>query len=967
MVPAMRSKRRLVDVTAVAAVFALLVGACTQNRVEDSTTTTTPPTTIGAPSVPDAPPPPPAPIAVVVRRPASLSESLLGAAVELGVHVLAENPIARIELWDGAELVAATDTEGSNDEEKALMSWIPSATGLHVALARAIDVNGLTAQAFPVWFRVIDGVLPPAPTASLRRPQPVRHATGGLLLAAPPGLVALPEAPGVSVDQGDCSATVDVGAAAGASGIALWGAILGGTGFVPMAVIGGRGGKLRIPAGGLPQIVYVEPYNAAGSVPSVPAWIPAVDGCSGGDMNGKLYGDIHFENGVLVTGTDVDRVYLYGSRDGSVWSRLPREDHTFVYRGPAGFDFSGILPDPGPDNILQVEAWGWRGNELLWLGRAEYAPTTPPVNAPPPVLGTGSFAMVLPASSLTWVRTPASELSTTETLSQGGTLCTYSSVVYKNCDRLLGSKEIFRLSGLPPTADGAFWQVSSLSPPTGPSLGFLGMLAFGSAPEGDFPINLAEIVDPPPGANTAGDPNQSKYQGLQQVALGGGPQPSGAGQTFYAPTNPVLPSGLKPTSLFVRVVPTKGGQPLEGVSNVVKFDLVHEPPPEFFVLTGEYTAQAEFTEPGLPNEKWLRCMRIIDNPFPGDLNLPPSKTPEWVKENNFDLTFHAEAWYPFFPTAPDGGTLCGFKPDPPKKSVFDYIVDAVNFIGYVWDAFVTLYDMAKSAIVDALLFITQCDKLASKEACETIVNAGLSIALTGLGIPPHLPSFKEATEALKGDLVSYLVSEALKNGPCGSLEKLCEEIAEEMLETMVNQIQQQVNQAATKTIQNQGYVFALHPGIAAIPEPAGTLHGATIRLTLTRPGPGVLVPNSCYYLASVEGQVQHEWYDWDLEKSRNEVVTGEPFAHASGYLDMSNVAPGGSKTKLIEVHEWVPWFLPGHDNSDWQTDKFKPEGWIFFKPGAVMKVTIESPCFEPKSQSFIQDAKKHEPADIPTS
>ncbi|MDH3190493.1 MAG: hypothetical protein OEM39_07665, partial [Acidimicrobiia bacterium] len=377
--------------------------------------------------------------------------------------------------------------------------------------------------------------------------------------------------------------------------------------------------------------------------------------------------------------------------------------------------------------------------------------------------------------------------------------------------------------------------------------------------------------------------------------------------------------------------------------------------------------KAEFTEPGQPNEKWLRCMRIIDNPFPGDLNLPPSLTPEWVKENNFNIYSQSEIWYGAFPTAPDGGTLCGWKPDPPEKSLFDYIVDAVNFIGYVWDAFVTLYDMAKSAIVDALLFVTQCDKIASKAACETIANTGLSLALTAIGIPPHLPSFKEATEALKGDLVSYLVAEALKSGPCGTLETVCEEIAEEMLETMINQIQQQVSQAATKTIQNQGYVFALHPGIAAIPEPAGTLHGATIRLTLTRPAFGLAPSNSCYYLASVEGKVQHEWYDWKNEVSRNEVVTGEPFAHATGSIDMSGVAPGQSKTKLIEVHEWVDWYLPGHDNNDWQADKFKPEGWIFFKPGAVMTVTIKSPCFDPISKSFVQDGQKHEPADIPTS
>ncbi len=970
-------KGRLVTATLLTTVMSLVTAACTQGRVEDSTTTTT-----GAPSVvasvPDYPPPPPAPIAVVVRRPGALGETLLGGTVDLGVHVLAENPIARIELWDGGELVATIDTAGVNDEEKALMSWIPATTGIHVALARAIDVNGLTAQAFPVWFRVIDAVLPPAPSAGLPRPSPVLSAASGPLLAAPAGLAALPEAPGIQINQGDCSITVDVKPASGAGGIALWGAILGGPGIVPMAVVGSQGGKLKIPARGLPQFVYIEPYNRAGSVPSVPAWIPAVDSCKDGDLTGNLAGDIHFENGILITSTQVDRVYLYGSRDGSLWTRLPGGDHSFIYAGPRGFDFSNLLPDPGPERTYRVEAWGWRGGELLWLGRAEYSPNPPPANAPPPILGTGSFAMVLPASNLLWVEKTAIEQNPEEILSLGGTLCTYSAAsavqgspgaipIYKNCDRQLG-KETFRLSDLPPGADGAFWQVSSLAPPEGPSLDFLGMLAYGSAPEGDFPIDLASIVDPPPAAKTADDPNQSKYQSLQQVALGGGAKPSGSGQTFYAPTNPVLPSSLKPMVLFVRVVPTIGGQPLEGVSNVVKFDLVHEPPNEIAVYKVKYKASAEITEPGLPNKKWLRCVRIIDNPFPFDLNLPPSQTPKWVEDHKFNIYSQTEAWYGAFPTAPDGATLCGYKPAAPEKGIFDYIADAITFVGYVWDQFVSLYDMAKSAIVDALLFITQCDQVASKAACETIANTGLNIALSAIGIPPTLPSFKEAAEALKGDLVGYLAAEALKTGPCGTLETLCDQVAEKMFETLIDQIQQHVTESLTNTIQNQGYIFALHPGIDAIPEPAGTLHGATVRLTLTRPSLLLTPPSlQCLFYARVEGQVQHDWYDWDQGKDRSEVVTGEPFAHASGTIDMSNVAPGKTKTVFLDVPEWVDWYLPGHNNSDWQTDKFHPEGWIFFEPGAVITVTVESPCFSPISKSFVQDGLSHNPEDIPVS
>jgi hypothetical protein len=854
-------------------------------------------------------------------------------------------------------------------------------------------------------------------------------------------------APNLVVNEADCTANVILPAVQGADGIALYAATFGSTGFVPLDLLPPQGGQSVVPLGSAPLLVYAESFDAGTTDPGPFAMVVPPSPCA---AKGWI-GDLLFDEGTLKNTKGADRAYLYISDDGGdLWRRVPAKDQTFIYPDPnGGFDFSGLLPSSA--GSMMFEAWGWVNGTLTPLGAGawEAQGTTAAGAGATAVAPVGAFAgPIIGDSDLDWY--VGDDVSTGDPiLLRSGTICTYPPQPASTTTAVTVPVSVVGGSSIPQTTSGTAnpiallpnsctnaplggysttfrWrpiaglptqgllQVSVLPPPSDPALTFSGLVYSQSIDKGssdhvDFTVPIPDLIDPPDPQASLPDPEAMTLQ-LVPGLLGG----SGSGETAKAVEimPPALIQGQQQTKYYVRIIPMDGPALLLGKSNQVVIDIDDTPAPGKLVIpkAPAISVDLQMTPPHLPNPSYEHCVRVIENPF-GSKNPAPIDTTGWLNENP-DLAksfapeiFGSQYLRNFYKTAEQdafvyedglkvhkglipGATVCATHLDPPDKDWWDYIVDAVNFIGWVWDMYTTIWDKLQSWVADVLAEVSGCVAIAeaagksesdAKALCSSVAKTAIKVTLTAFGVPPTLPKFKDLVEIGKGELTDLIVQKMVDEGilNCGPGQSECEEVAKKLLDKLVDEMQVAATQAAVSGANGNQWLLEIHPGIYVIPEPAGLMSPAIFKITVTRSSNPLTVqpPSTCTFTGYVDGEkADYTWKNYTKKTMQSGPVAGEVMHPKSITMDLSGLQPGESTTGMIVLNSIAEWFPPGQSPvlGGVPVD-IDPSTWIFFNPyagGAYSETnlitTISGQQCGGASQIHPQDSNPTEPWEIPS-
>lgn len=851
-------------------------------------------------------------------RPGGRTDAVAGRATPIVASIVAADPIARLELYANGELVLEHHFATPAVDPLHVFEWTPVEVGFTAVDVRAIDVNGAVTDAAPLWLSALadpDAASPPAARAP-----------------ATPLVVA--------VDPGACVAEITIDTGGSAPQYSVHAATVGSPRYVAFDLAVVPGATSQVPLADTPVVVRVDAHGDAAA--SQRAVLDGVEGCSRGSWSGAL----RLVDGMLVGAAEVDVAYLYLTVDGTSWTRVPAGDGEFVPRGRAGFDFARHLAGQlDGATVIDFEAWGWHGGELVPLGSGRYEPGA--ADGPWPLF---PFSVISP-SQLVMVHEVFVD-GVFEVTSTDGVLCPPTPGSYLGC---IDEPTHFRWTGFPSGTTAGLLQVAQVRFPSSSQVSPVGLLyaetiALDGATVLDVTLDLRVAAglatDAPPGSFVDA---QLGFQDLQLIQLDlsvadgpGGPRRSST--AFTAP--PLRP----PHELFVRIVPLAGGQPTAGASNRVRIGLDAEP----IVFQDIFAAdvQVSIDMPRLSNYGFHRCVRIVDNPF-GTQNPTPSQlgqTQGGVVGELFQAPYdevrdRARTWIDGAEVANGlerGATVCAVIPNPPSGNWYDFIGDVVAFAVLSWDSWVYVWGMLQEKLVEGLIYVTGC---APEDICKAVASTVLTAAMIAVGLPPTMPKFSDLMAIAKGELAevaaAYIVEES---GLCPQgLTATCQEVVDEAVAWVLDQIQEQASNIAMSTATSGGYTLHLNPDIRVVTEPAGMVHFGFAEVTVTRPLAANLPPNAiCPVNFRVTATHQVQWKEPN-GTAHDQLVTESVVTPTFAVIDLAALAPGESTTIVLVPTDFDRWpHLTGANQQQLQNAYDKMETWRhIFKPGAALTATVE--------------------------
>jgi hypothetical protein len=820
----------------------------------------------------------------------------VGHPTSLVVQASGVAPLATVELWDGAALVAtaAADTDSDDPTWQGVLDWVPSEVGATTLVARVSDRDGRSAtsnalrlltqeQQSPLPVRAYvttEGETP----ASIIDQQGLGTEMAQLLFSDTPldqpipagtelaiplvdHLDQLPPAdepapapaptsasdavlPEVTADDDGCSASVryepdDAGRHT------LVRLLPDSDLFQPVATDDASVFD-DVPITPGTQMFAVETVNDGVRSTSPPVAIDGPDGC-GGEWSGSL----RVVHGVLQgVPDDIDRVYLYVGTGGA-WRRVPAGDQSTIPRRFGSFLLASAMVDLSGAERVEIEGWGWRGAELVELGRSTFVPA-PGFDAPDVVGGGGGarLSIVMPGETAGTVR-----LSSEEWIQDPGV-------------------QTFRwISSVAGTTHG-IWQVLAFEPPAGASPLIAGVLAEGevAGSGGDFTIDLGTIVGSETESTVALLPAYDQIAGPAAVdlvaALPAAPPPPG-GTVLAEALAPLVPASqpellLPPVEdLYIRVVPMVGDHwPGVATDDVV----VHTGKPDLSLSPGMMDAfgglvldptaipfemEATLNPPKPPNPGFANCWTFVT--WRSDLAEPQKYGKQYAFWNQFLGDIGPDtplcpgvcySWYDEFGVSGiQGGVKTTFGGGSCSSGsgglvgVFETIWKGATTL---WDMFVGVFDTLKGVLVDIVVELSGCKAIGSQVAdqkkaeafCSTMATLAVNAALIYFGVPPTLPNSDQLKQAAKGELSALLVEAAKDLGiPCDEIgeaadvadkeEYTCESLAGELLDEVEKKLNEIFIQAAAASA---GLNFP--PGAVIRPAPQGQTTPPTVTVTV---------------------------------------------------------------------------------------------------------------------------------------
>ncbi|HKY61561.1 MAG TPA: hypothetical protein VJP59_11175, partial [Gemmatimonadota bacterium] len=341
------------------------------------------------------------------------------------------------------------------------------------------------------------------------------------------------------------------------------------------------------------------------------------------------------------------------------------------------------------------------------------------------------------------------------------------------------------------------------------------------------PAGRGEMVKAPPqplvsekppsgGLPPAIDENEAAPQAAPAVSMPAG----GVSVAEHAPTGPID----APMDFYIRVIPTKNGQPAGPPSNVVvahyipgpdpaqeaaskaisEWSYSQNPPPLFDVLK----IDAEI--PPAPNPELASCVRIVSEtpPFPAGVGLGVYVNPDGSTVPRggggtkitgtlpYTLDQSGLALYPFTACPGEKGNFqwgsVGCDPLDPFCNAGELLgdaaeaaIDAGEFLVGLANGVAEAYNELKAWAIDQVASVV-CPESVGGE-CKTLINVGVDILLTSVGVPPTMPNFSDLANLAKGELVDLALDQLGVGAACDAVAtagtgKSCGELASQLHE-----------------------------------------------------------------------------------------------------------------------------------------------------------------------------------------
>jgi len=428
-----------------------------------------------------------------------------------------------------------------------------------------------------------------------------------------------------------------------------------------------------------------------------------------------------------------------------------------------------------------------------------------------------------------------------------------------------------------------------------------------------------------------GGPAVTPAPGTVSQALLGGAAPAIAGTSL---TTPVGFAG----DFYVRIVPMIGATPMPP-SNAVRLYL-DEPAEPLKIDVPECDTCG--SNPGALGLSWSFTLPTPADPTYAACAVVTGFGPDYVKPP------------PTWPwTYKIGKVLC---PDPPDDgwSIMDVFEAAVSFVTEVWDFVSSSYDWVKKQVVSAVLAAVPCQAIADKSVCESVADIALGAVAVGFGVPPSIPDFDSAVQALKGDMVDFIVragGRAVPRGRAGLRGGLRRECCQQRHQGLrgagVRCGRRGRRTGRGRTKQGCGLPPASTGRGALRADPRGQWQPPTLTITATRTDDPVQ-PKVCQVAGGMTSTV-HGW-KWPALVAGKTVsatgdVKGSPFQAAAVLLPQ--LSPGESVTRTLWLDDWKPWFESKDSYEYWyyaQGLANPNRAWVLLQQGAELTFTVSSNC-----------------------
>jgi hypothetical protein len=470
-----------------------------------------------------------------------------------------------------------------------------------------------------------------------------------------------------------------------------------------------------------------------------------------------IHPGFEINQGILLPNYPVDKLYLYMSIAGSSWQRLPPEDQTFLDPSQAGFDLKDHFPVPGQAEAFTpipylAQAWGWVGPQLIYLGEES-----------------GTFMQDL--SGFPLLIMTQTRLDIIGRIRDDVEYVSEWTIPEPIPDYYQGLVQGFRWSSAIDGVTGGLYQVS-LQPFT-PSSGLLppGLLlaklvpgpkvvkqssAFPGLPDeisikpAKFSIDFGKFIELPEddskgngfidtlidAINAASDTYQALVGNAQQLEIG-------TQQGLVLSTEPQFKWG--PQTFYVRIIPIIDKKFDMEASNTV---VVRYGPPQIEPIStelgGAYEVEVVSFTPYLPaNSNYAACMVAKV-----DINICTSNVSEYQATGVLPDPVCQTYWpkgslscgCPGVQCDTSGGG-CGWDP---FCHLGNFLEAGANFVKDFVGEIVAVYNDFKDAVVGFVADLG-CSALSGEanSVCKGLVNLGVNVALTSLGIPPEIPDFEK--------------------------------------------------------------------------------------------------------------------------------------------------------------------------------------------------------------------------------
>ncbi|MGH2581697.1 MAG: Ig-like domain-containing protein [Anaerolineales bacterium] len=449
-------------------------------------------------------------------------------------------------------------------------------------------------------------------------------------------------------------------------------------------------------------------------------------------------------DGKLVPGQPMDNLYLYISVDGEVpWKRVPSDPLTFLQPGFDGFDISQYvdmkaLAASPTVHSLDIEAWGWRGGTLVFLGSyhgnigggltgwppsetqlqiathtvlgvQQYAHETNLVGENPNRVVDFAWSTAEPAFFVMW------QIST-EPFPQNEGMSPQGLVLEKLNWTLAGKSGQFEIDFgqfYPQEEPGGFFDSIG---------GFMD----------DLVNSVTGELEPEPDKTFPDFLPMTFYVRILASKPGGGSLPSNTVIVRYLPTGEVLaelaPSGPIYEAQIIEYVPYRAADPAFKACTVLTHDIVFQSTNSQGEVTSQVTMPEGFQSCGCPG---VKCS--------------------------------------------SGGSDCGISPTQWGNCLADAGEWFVNAVSDTVNFAVDLYQDAKGFVIDTLASFV-CGSIEDKDAkqvCETGIAVGVNVAITAFtGIPPDIPNFDE----LFDEGLEYAIASMAAQATGVECDKTCREL-----------------------------------------------------------------------------------------------------------------------------------------------------------------------------------------------